>query len=82
MSPKLVQDELDRTPLIPLKVHLVSGKTVNIDRHETAWMLTHGLLVFQGTKPGTHRASGYDVIDLRGVERIEQRLSPRRKKTG
>ena len=72
MTSKDVEGELLREPFVPLKLHLVSGKTVNIGWPGMAWLLQNSILVFQNTRPGLPRAEGYDVIALRNIERIEQ----------
>lgn len=56
---------------IPLRLHLVSGKTVEIRISDQAWMLEFTVMVFQRRKR-PEDDSGYDVIALRNIERIEQ----------
>jgi hypothetical protein len=72
MTPKNVQAELERDPFVPLALHLVSGKVVKVPAPGVAWLMQTSLLVFQNVKPGKSRVSGYDVIALRNIERIEQ----------
>ena len=79
MTAKDIQGELERDPFIPLRVHLVSGKTIDISASNGAWLLQNALLVFQNMKPGKARVSGYDVIAFRNIERIEQRAGRNRK---
>ena len=72
MSPGELGDQLSRTPFIPLRLHLVSGKTVDIRIPGIAWLLGFGLLVFRSPRPMRAAAEGYDVISLRQIEKIEQ----------
>jgi hypothetical protein len=66
-----LQSQLSRDPFIPLRLHLVSGKTVEIRISDGAWMLRRTVMVHHRRKrPGDD--AGYDVIALRNIERIEQ----------
>ena len=63
--------QLVRDPFIPLRLHMVSGKTVEIRISDEAWMLKRCVMVMQRrNRPGDD--TGYDVIALRNIERIEQ----------
>jgi hypothetical protein len=66
-----LRSELDRQPFSPVRIHLVSGKTVEVTIAGTAWMLQNSVMIFQD--PGMHER--YDVIALRNIERLEQ-LAP------
>jgi hypothetical protein len=81
MTSKDLEAELSKDPFIPLRLHLVSGKTVDIPRAEVAWLMQNAVLVFQNAKPGRAVATGYDVVAFRNIERIEQRAG-RRKRAG
>lgn len=72
MAPKTLEAELERKPFVPLRLHLVSGKVVNVPAPNVAWLMQQALLVFQKSKPGKARVGGYDVIALRNIERVEQ----------
>ena len=72
MTPAKLQQEVDRDPFIPLRLHLASGKTVDIRHSGAAWILSYGLLVLHGTKPGRSSATRYDVINYRLIEKLEQ----------
>ncbi len=74
MTSKDLEAELSREPFIPLRLHLVSGKTVSIPSSGTAWLLQNALLVFQNVRNHI-RVGSYDVIAFRNIERIEQRPS-------
>lgn len=75
MTSKDLQAELEKTPYVPLRVYLVSGKTIDIPHPGGGWLMQNALLVFQNTKAGSYRVGGYDVIALRNIERVEQRPS-------
>jgi hypothetical protein len=72
MTSKDIESELDRDPFIPLALHLASGKVVKVSAPGVAWLLQNAVLVFRNARPGKARVGGYDVIDLRNIERIEQ----------
>ena len=71
MTHEDLHSQLSRDPFIPLRLHLVSGKTVEIRISDSAWMLENCVMVHQRRRqPGDD--AGYDVIALRNIERIEQ----------
>jgi len=78
MAPKQLQQEIDRDPFVPVRLHLASGKTIDVRHSGAAWVLSYGLLVFHGTRPGKSVASGYDVINYRLIEKVEQLTNGRR----
>ena len=78
MAPKQLQQEIDRDPFVPVRLHLASGKTIDIRHAGAAWILSYGLLVFHGTQPGKSFATGYDVINYRLIEKVEQLSNGRR----
>jgi hypothetical protein len=68
--------ELEREPFGPLRLHLVSGKTIDILGANVAHPLTSILLVLRNPVIGTAtRAEGFDLIAYHNIERIE-RLEP------
>jgi hypothetical protein len=75
MTSKDLEAELERQPFIPLRVHLVSGKTIDIPGPGVGVLLRNALLVFQNPRPNRVRADGYDVISFRNIERLEQLMS-------
>lgn len=72
MTSQDLKPELDREPFIPLRLHLSSGKTLDIRYSGTAWTRQNTLLVVHPVAKGTHEIGNYDVIALRLIERIEQ----------
>ena len=79
MTSKDIEGELQNDPFIPLRLHLVSGKTIDVPFPGAAWILQNAVLVFQNPKPGRTIAEGYDVIAMRNIERIEHRGGKRKK---
>ena len=69
MTRKEIEDELNRTPFVPLRLHLVSGGTLDISNSGEGWMLKHSILV---TKRRKNREPSYNVVSLTGIERIER----------
>jgi hypothetical protein len=72
MTIKEIEDELEREPYIPLRLHLDDGKTVDLPRPGVAWTMRHSLLVFQPGPESKYRVTRYDIISLRHVVKIEQ----------
>ena len=64
-----VTTEIERNPFMPIRLHLVSGKVVDVTSAGIAWMLDRSVLVFQRERSTDDR---YDVISISNIERIEQ----------
>jgi len=67
--------ELEKRPFVPLRLHLVSGETVDIAYEQTAWLqqnAQNALLVVHPLSKGIVAIGKYEVISLRLIERIEQ----------
>jgi hypothetical protein len=75
MTEEDVVAELEREPFYPFRLHLVSGKVLDVLGPNTAHPLTNALLVLRNPIVGTSRAEGYDVIAYYNIERLE-RLQP------
>jgi hypothetical protein len=72
MTSEDMRQELERHPFIPLRLHLASGKTIDILYHGTAWLQQNTILIFHPLARETVAISRYEVIALRLIERIEQ----------
>ena len=70
MTSEDLRSELDKEPFLPLRLHLVSGKEVDVPAAGAAWMLQNAVMVLQD--PSGVTTSHYDVVALRNIERIEQ----------
>ena len=72
MTSEDIKQELDRDPFVPLRIHLSSGKALDIRFPGTAWTRQNTLLVVHPLAKGTHEIGNYDVVALRLIERIEK----------
>lgn len=72
MTSKDLQAELTKDPFVPLRLHLVSGKTIDVPSAGIAWMMQNTVLIFQDATPSRMQAKGYDVIAFRNIERISK----------
>jgi len=64
--------ELETDPFMPFRLHMVSGKTLDIRAPGSAHTLRNALLVLRNPVLGSSRAEGYDVVGYTNIERIEQ----------
>ena len=85
MTEEVLTTELQRDPFMPFRLHMVSGKTVDVLAPQAAWTLNHSLLVFRNPTIGASKAEGYDVVSYANIERIEllsmgKRDEPKRKR--
>jgi hypothetical protein len=71
MTSEDLRSELDKEPFVPIRLHLVSGNSVEIRTARDATLLQNAVLVLHALDPRFEEA-GYDVISLRNIERIEQ----------
>ncbi len=73
MTAEDLRSELDKTPFIPFRLHLVSGRTIDVLSDWKAFMLHRSLLVLHD--PGRAAGDvGYNVVALRNIEMLEQLL--------
>ena len=73
MTSEYVIQELDRHPFVPLRLHLSSGRDIDIRYHKTAWIMRQNTIVIvHPLARGTCAIGNYDVIALPLIERIEQ----------
>ncbi|HEV7300949.1 MAG TPA: hypothetical protein VGN72_16395 [Tepidisphaeraceae bacterium] len=85
MTEAELTDELQREPFTPFRLHLVSGKTLDVLGATAAHTLKNALLVLRNPVLGSPRADGYDLVAYQNIERIEQlelggRTSAKRKR--
>ena len=64
-----VRAELDRDPFVPFRLHLVSGKTIDVNDSSEGWMLARSILI---TRRRKNREPSYNVVALVNIERIER----------
>jgi hypothetical protein len=73
MTSEDARSELEKHPFTPLRVHLVSGKTIEILAAGQAWMLQNAIMILPPPQAaGMSQDDGYDIVALRNVERLER----------
>jgi hypothetical protein len=72
MTEDEIVDELAKEPFEPFRIHMVSGKVIDVLNPNAAHTLARSLLVLRNPITGTPRAEGYDVIAYENIERLEQ----------
>ena len=70
MTSEDVRSELDEHPFLPFRLHLVSGKTVDVPTAAAGYMLQNAILVLHDPRAGVE--AGYNVVALRNSEMLEQ----------
>ena len=70
MTRETIESELDKLPFVPFRLHLVSGRTVDVLTPRSGYMLRSALLIFQD--PSRSVDAGYNVVSLRNIEMLEQ----------
>jgi hypothetical protein len=69
-NPETLALELDRSPFIPLRIHLTDGRTADIRNPGLCFIARLALYVF-AAKPRTSLAEDVQVISLRGIVSVE-----------
>jgi hypothetical protein len=72
MTSEDIKHELERDPFVPLRLHLASDKTIDVQYASTAWIHQNTLLIVHPLRQGTQEIGSYDVVALRLIERVEQ----------
>ena len=72
MTTEDLKQELDREPFVPLRLHLASGKTMDVEYPNSAFVRQNTLLIVHRLAPNSAAIGNYDVLALRLIERIEQ----------
>jgi hypothetical protein len=67
MTSEDIRSELQRTPFVPFRLHLVSGYTIEVTSAAAASMLQNAILILH-----TPPREGYNLVALRNIERLEQ----------
>jgi hypothetical protein len=71
MTSEDIKQELERDPFVPLRLHRASGKTMDIQYPDSAFLRQNTLLIVHRLAPGSASIGNYDVIAYRLIERIE-----------
>jgi len=66
-----IQDEIDKEPFMPFRLHLASGKSVDVRIADAATVLTSAICVMHPRRQPDDDP-GYDLISIRNIERLEQ----------
>jgi hypothetical protein len=74
MTPESLARELDRDPFIPLRIHLVDGRQIDILNPGLCFIARLSLYVF-AAQPRHALAEDVQLISLRGIVSVEM-LSP------
>jgi hypothetical protein len=72
MTSEDIIQELERMPFVPLRLHLASGKTIDVPYPNTAWIRQNTVVIVHPLRRDTVEIGNYDVVALRLIERIEQ----------
>jgi hypothetical protein len=82
MTKEEIRKALRHEPFVPIRIHRTNGKRYDVPVQDAARVLSAGVIVMLGVKPGSRSATGYDVFPFAQVEKIERRpgKSVRRKK--
>lgn len=62
---------LDRDPFTPLRLHLVSRKTLDVLRHDAACPLRNIVLVLRNPSMTGSGGESFDSVSYQNIERIE-----------
>jgi len=72
MTSENLRHEIERTPFVPLRLHLASGKEVDVHDPAGVWFQRNALLVVHRLPPGSEEVGRYEVIAFDLIERVEQ----------
>jgi hypothetical protein len=72
MTSENIRHEIERHPFVPFRLHLASGKELDIHDPGTVWLERHALLIMHRIRPGSQDIGRYEVIAFDLIERIEQ----------
>jgi hypothetical protein len=71
MTSEDVRSEIERRPFNPFRLHMVSGKTLEVTPTTVVWLLQNAVLIL-GPSVDRNREGGYNVVSLRNIERLER----------
>ncbi len=70
MTSEDLRSEIEKEPFTPLRIHMVSGKTIDVTIASTVTMMQNAILVLSRPDTSQQAAEGYNVIALRNIERL------------
>jgi len=71
MTSEDMKQEINREPFIPLRLHLASGKVMDIEYPNSAFLRQNTLVIMHRLQANTQEIGNYDVVALRLIERVE-----------
>lgn len=71
MTTEGLKQEIEREPFVALRLHLSSGKTMDIEYANSALVRQNTLLIVHRLAAGSAAIGNYGVVALRLIERIE-----------
>jgi hypothetical protein len=72
MTEEQIKEEIDIEPFKPLRLHLVSGKRLDVMRPDAVMPMRDRLLLFINLAQSGRGAETYNIVAYQNVERIEQ----------
>jgi hypothetical protein len=75
MNPQVLAQELNREPFIPLRIHLVDGRSVDIINPGLCFIAHLSLYVF-AARPHDALADDVEIIRLRGIASVKTLSAP------
>jgi hypothetical protein len=70
MNPETLAKELNRDPFIPLRIHLVDGRRIEIQNPGLCFIARLSLYVF-AAQPRHALAEDVELVSLRGIVSVE-----------
>jgi hypothetical protein len=71
MTSEDIRAELQRQPFFPFRLHMVSGKILDITTTTGITLLQNAILIL-GRPLDRHDEGDYNMISLRNIERLER----------
>jgi len=72
MTSENVRQEIERHPFVPVRLHLASGKEIDIHDSAGVWFQRNALLLTDRIPAGSDEVGRYEVVAFDLIERIEQ----------
>ena len=69
MTREDIEAELDQRPFLPFRLHLASGKTLDVMNSGEGWMLRRSILIMRRR---AKREASYDIVALVNIERLQR----------
>ena len=71
MTSEDLRSEIEQRPFIPFRIHLVSGKTLDVKRVANVALLQNAMLIL-GSPVDAENDGDYNIVSLRNIERLER----------